>query len=883
MIQFKYFHTSKGYVGRLSIPKDTYYSTIFDRLRAISEGGENFLYATISSGTAIMMQTGANAKGVFAHGIHIDNLKEFPCQYIDRLDRDIDDPESVGAQLPEQDLPSPDFAPVLPQNSRLYQFIPKLVDALIYGTPQRRIILHTDDPAEGREFLQVLSAILPHDFMMRVGFSIGSKSINTTEIKVPRQGGQPDTVFIKVWIPKFTNYRFENYVGNNYIFDAESGRDNYTAALSTFGEAIQKLISARGMSALKGFFDSVNPAGSPVFRADGSVDTDRLNIRSSNYILRLENNPEVARKLLKSVNCSDAEERGSAATAIAIISDNNPTADDLATMITLCDKSKELEGEDNVHENLVRNMSVYARFEGLTPDLQKKGIEMIKEGDLQKLGMAWYRDNSVVKTDNMCRTLYDLHHKFLAEKLDNKANAVSIKASALGYFGVFEGTKLTKKCTEGIINSLFENKEFKHRDDVLAILLANVDRNATDRVMNDRIAIVRANLQKQTAAEQFEFVAGIRNKLAELAREIGEGNIHGIEEFPFDSTAGKSWCSAIVGGRSVKGDVKAPISDSVDELIRFYNVSINRKFKPMTNLIFATLFDEAYVKDHLKKFTDPGYERYRKMYRDYVRKINDMVRKPEPVQEVEEPTEEVNAESPEAQAEQGIAASAARARQMHAQAGKAPAGVNREASNAKHKLSMAAKLEKSVPSISIDYKTSENNEKTIRNLGRIRSHLLQIELKKRKQVFGMVAKLSKAEDAYIDFSDADKTRVQRMSGLDEQTIEDIFCRDKKSQSRFVKAVSTIDKEYQKAQKKKLQAAQKQAKQMAKDKKAVEKKFADKKAAEKKMAQPKAAKPGVNRPGADRARADVTDRARAERPKSDSIVDDRSKADKNTRR
>ncbi len=859
MIQFKYFHTSKGYVGRLSISKDsrdyTFYNSVFDKIRSVTDGAETFAYATISSGTSVMMQSGSNAQGVFAHGIHIDSLGEFPCQYIDRLDRDIADPESVGAQLPEEGLPSPDFAPALPQNSRLYQFIPKLIDALVFGAPQKRILIHTDDPSEAREFLGVLSAILPHDFMMRTGFCIGSKSINTTEIKIPRPGSQPDTVFIKIWIPKITNYRFETYANTNFVFDVENGRDNYTSALSTFGEAIKKAIETKGFGELKNLINSVNLAGSPTFKADGTVDTDRLNIRSSNYILRLENNPEVARKLLKSVNCSDAEERSSAAAAIAIIADNNPTADDLATMITLCAKSKELEGEDQVHDNLINTMSDYGLFGTLSAELQKKSLELIRATDLQKIGAAWYKDNSIAKTDSMCRTLYDLYFKFIADALEKGASTAGIKASALGYFGVFEGTRLSKKCTEGIIGSIFENKEFKFRDDVLAILLANIDKNGTDRVMNDRIGIVKANLQKQTAAEQFEFIVGIRNKLADLAHEIGEGNLYGVEEFPFDSTAGKGWCSAIVGGRSVKGDVKAPLSESVEELIKYYGISNSRKFRPMTSLIFSVLFDESYVKDHLKKFTDPGYERYRKMYRDYVRRINDSIPKSEPVKVVEESAYEADVQPVEAEADQGIAASAARARQMHSQAGRAPAASDREAMSGKRKSSLGDKLEKSVPTVSLDYKTTENNEKIIKNLKRIRTHLVSIEMSKRKQVFGMVAKLSKAEDAYVDFKDADKAKVRRMSGLDEQVIEDIFCRDKKSQSRFVKAVKSVDKEYAKARKNKEKAAKQQAKQAANERKAAAKKVEKSKSAKPADDRPRAARPESDRPKADRSQAD----------------------------
>lgn len=894
MIQFKYFHTSKGYVGRLSIPRDNYYSTIFDRLRAISEGGETFLYATISSGTGIMMQTGANDKGVFAHGIHIENLNEFPCQYIDKLDRDIDDPESVGTQLPEQDLPYPDFAPSLPSNSRLYQFIPKLVDALIYGTPQRRIILHTDDPAEGQEFLQVLSAILPHDFMMRVGFSIGSKSINTTEIKVPRQGGQPDTVFIKIWIPKITNYRYENYVGNNYIFDAESGRDNYTAELSTFGEALKKVIDTRGVGAIKNLVDSVNPANSPVFKADGSVDTDRLTVRSSNYILRLENNPEVARKLLKTVNCSDAEERSSAATAIAIICDNKPTAEDLATMITLCAKSREL--DDEVHGTLINVVSDYGLFSRIPAEAQKQGSALIRETDLDAVADRWYVNCAADKADQMCRALYDLFFKFATDKLERSVDTAHIKAIMLKYFGAFDNSRVSKKCAEDIIGSLFENKELKFRDELLAILLATTNKNDAGRVINERIANVRAGVQKLSAIDQFKVIESLRDKLADLNKDVG-GKIFNVEDFPFNSTNGDAWIKAIIGV-GTKSDVKAPVSESVDALIKLYNHSSKVGFKKLTDMIFNILFDSSYVQDHLKKFTDPGYERYRKMYKGYVRSINSMVPKSEPakaynepaVEIVKEPIVEPVADQPmvinygdtaeqiniptvdqpiaveqpvvnmpnvteiplptvPAASEPNVRASAARAQQGRNKPATAAANRGKQPAR-KSMVSEAEKREKMVPSVSQDFKVSDSNRKRIENLKKIRTHLLAIEEKKRKQIFGIIPKLSKCADAYEDFSDKEKLIVKNGTGLKDEAIDDIFCCDKKKQNAFIKACKPIIKEHDKYAKDRLKAA-----------KAEQKRLSDERKAEKAA---KKAKADNERPGADDRKA----KAYNERPKAD---------------
>ena len=824
MTQYKYFHTSRGYVGRLSIGKDNrdylFLDGAFDKLRAISEGN-TFVYAILASGSSILMQSGVNDGGAFAHGLHITELENFPCQYIDALDRDIDNPDSVGPQLPEAVLPAPLAAPTLPADSRIYPFIPKLVEALVNGTAQKRILIHTDNLVEAQEFIGILSAILPHSFMMKTGFSIGSKSVNSTDIKIQRQSGSPDTMFIKLWIPKLMNYRFENYSSGNYVFDVESSRDNYTAPLTSFGTLLEK-IDIRDKRAVAGLMQSINGDGG-VFKADGSVDTKRLEIRAANMLLKIQNDPAVARGLLKSVDCSDAEERSTAATAIGIIVGSPDLgAQDLESIISLCTKSVELRKEKIAGENknvyicLIETIAKYSLFDKISPEHQKQATELIGADALAYLYKGWSATCDPKDTSKMNRKLYDMTFGLIESKAGkDDESAKLLKKIALEHFGVYAHSSVSKSCIKGILDTLFESKEDKNRDEIIAILLAAVAKDGTEQMLNDRIELVREKMQKNTGREHLAFIVSLKKKLQALSKEFPGVVIYNAESFPDCCSKGEAWCNSIIGLSDVKGDMKAPLSDSIEDLIKICTTA--RDIKPLYNSAFKKLIETKYIREKIKKYSDPGYEIYKNFIKDLINQLNSQYDKtvaqeteedilkdaPKAEEPVAEPATEPAAEpAPAEQSEPKPAIGSVRVddRRMadrgRADAGRAKPTAKPVRPTEKKPAAPKAKFnpERYIPALSLAVSRSEKvDPNLIKKISAIRIILIGIEQKKRSKKFGMVAKLCRATDLYYGFKDEAKAAVRRLSSLDENGVEKIFCLDKKQQKDFVKATKEVAK------------------------------------------------------------------------------------------
>jgi hypothetical protein len=237
--------------------------------------------------------------------------------------------------------------------------------------------------------------------------------------------------------------------------------------------------------------------------------------------------------------------------------------------------------------------------------------------------------------------------------------------------------------------------------------------------------------------------------------------------------------------------------------------------KPMADASLAKLTEMRYVKEKLKKFTDPGYEIYRRFIRDYIRSIN---KKVTPVEEKEpeeiEATEEIKTEdkvnlqfSESSDITPGVRiVETAPKSGMEPKAQKstynAPAGKSDKS---------GFDQERFIPKLDFraDVKDTQRNALTS-----IRSHLIQIEKKKRSKKFGTVAKLCRCLDAYESASDKDKDNVRRGCRLDDDKIDNIFCLDQKSQKSFMKASSELVKRAKKKLKeeKKLERDKKKARQ-----------------------------------------------------------------------
>lgn len=309
MIQYIYYHTGRQYVSKLSLDKsqDGYYDKerLFEKLRS-ETGGNTFTYAPIGDAEAVFMQSSEEgSKGLFVKSqrFNPDLLRVAPCEYIDKYEKSVLQTDAQAEVLPEGRLPDvgasgqyDNFS--LPAN--LHNIFPELVDAVLFGEANKKIVILAENRDFAINYLKVLSLILPLPYMKRIGFCLGVSKISDRKISIFKNDGNEETLAIRIWMPQASNNNYNSLASYCYVFDTITNRNNYTRELS----AVAKLLNEINLNKtqLAKFHKYVDGA----FDFNGGVNVSLLNQYATLCLFDIRRDADTAKAII-SLGCGGGE------------------------------------------------------------------------------------------------------------------------------------------------------------------------------------------------------------------------------------------------------------------------------------------------------------------------------------------------------------------------------------------------------------------------------------------------------------------------------------------------------------------------------------------------------------------------------------------------
>lgn len=621
MIQYQYFNTNKGSEDRLSVSMEAqdyvYLEGLFRKIRSIVEGG-GFTYATLSSGKSIFMQSSGSGNTDHAMGILVDRLNEYPCKYINKFERELENLDSVGHKLPDAELPRVSrVAPEFPTVRSIQRLIPRLVDAIVCGEANKKILVITDSKSESEQVMQAISAILPKKMMMGIGFSIGAKSLDSSEIKIKNPNGRDEVASIRIWLPQLSDFKFNNYTSEYYVFDLKNGTDSYSENTGSFARVLGD-INLSDIGDVREFIDFVSDS----FTDNGGVDVAKLNNLCSDYLLQMKKDPEIARELLKSRNPDDPKDKLSLISAISVITDpknsKKMTSDDLNSVLSICNANGEIRKSASgaVVDYIANNRGAY---EDLSAEGKSVCVAMLAEDDSGEMIDLVYKNwwmscGSSSERDRVSKVLFSMtcdavKSIFKAAGRAHALIAIPIVNKAVQFFNVDFNRAISGTCAEEILDIAINYKDMDVRRFSISILLATAYLPGVDKkYVRSIIEKLSDGLSRTSAKDQIELIFNLRKTLVEIGEEDRSLELSGHENFPFGSDKGVEWCDSILG---IKGGVKKPISESIADVLQIHADAVSIRYDGMITATEKLLLKVDYVKSALRA-DGREYKEYKK-------------------------------------------------------------------------------------------------------------------------------------------------------------------------------------------------------------------------------------------------------------------------------
>lgn len=619
MIQYQYFNNNRGGEDRLSVsmeaPEYAYLEGLFRKLRSLAQG-TGFTYATLSSGKSVFMQTTGDGVG-FAKGLLVDRMNEFPCKFIGKFEKEMDNLDSVGHKLPDGELPaisrrSPEF----PSDRAIHRAVPRIIDALLCADPARKLLIVTAGQSESEKIMQAISAILPKKLMTGIGFSIGTQSVDPADISIKNPNGKSDTASIRIWLPELSDFKIGNYSSNFYVFDVNNEVDNYGDNAGTLAKVLEEM-NLCDVDDVRDFIGFIGDA----FTDNGGVNKEMLEGLCTDYLLQMKKDPAVAKEILKGRDPSNPKDKLSIISAISVITDpaneRNITADDLDLILSICRENKEIRRSSSasVMEFIANSRSFYT---GLSADSKAVCTAMIADDDqgeiLNSLYNNWWmtcrsaseRDEVSVELFGMtCDTIKNIF------KSTGRPQAMTIKHitnKAVHFFNVDLNRAISAKCAQEVFSTALEYKDKSVRDFAVCILMASGYLPGVDKkYVRTLIEKLRNALHSSSAKEQIGLIFNFRKTLVQIAEEDRELGLEGYDNFPFSCDLGNEWCDSLIG---VKKDIRNPISDSIMDLLRLRSEAVASRYSGMIAVTEKLLFNSTYVSEKLVPEVVDDYERF---------------------------------------------------------------------------------------------------------------------------------------------------------------------------------------------------------------------------------------------------------------------------------
>ncbi len=628
MIQYQYFNNNRGGEDRLSVsmeaPEYAYLEGLFRRMRSITEG-TGFTYATLSSGKSVFMQTTGDSSVDFAKGLLVDRMNEFPCKFIGKFEKEMDSLDSIGHKLPDGELPAISRrAPEFPSDRAIHRMVPRIIDALVCADQSRKLLIVTGGQSESEKIMSAISSVLPKRMMMGIGFSIGSKSVDSSDISIKNPNGKADTASIRIWLPELADFKIGNYSSEYYVFDVKNEVDNYGDRAGVLAKVLEEM-DLCDVNDVRDFIGFIEGA----FTDNGGVNKEELESLCTEFLLQMKKDPEIAKELLKSRDPSSPKDKLSLISAIAVITDpanaKKVSADDLDTILGICKANAEIRKSASaaVMEFISNSRSFY---EGLSAEGKSVCASMIADDEqgeiLNSLYNNWWMtcrntgERNEVATALFALTCDTVKNIF---KTTGRAHAMTVKHivnKAVHFFNVDLNRAISDKSTDDIFDIAINYKDKSVREFSICILMATAYIPGVDqKYVRSMIEKLREGLRTLSAKEQINTIFDLRKTLMQVAEEDRTLGLEGHDNFPFSCDKGSEWCNSLIG---ITGGVKNPIKESISDLMMIHSDAVGSRYEGMIAATERLLLDEEYADVKLK-----GKKGDIKEYRRFLDSVSD--------------------------------------------------------------------------------------------------------------------------------------------------------------------------------------------------------------------------------------------------------------------
>ncbi len=602
MIHYQYIHTSDGYEKKLNIPQEhtdyEYGMNMFETLRTSIEG-HSFTYAILEGKNYLILKSGSQNNQAYLEGVfeELHTLNFPPVRFVDGFRVATTNMQSQASVVPTSNL-----TPSLSLATNLHHYFGKMIDALLYGDPQKQIIIVADSD-EAIKYFKVISMILPISYIKNIGFSYGCTSIPNSQYDI-QHGATVVPMNIRIVIPAIKEFNFEYYSNTSYVFDMRGqGKDNYDNSLHSIGKLFQELDFGK-TTICDNYIQKIKRA----FNDDGSVNYELLERIAALAIFEIKNDLPTARDILKtypdeedivlkSLNVMLKEENKASLTSddrglIVNSYINNSTIassieEKYCTFLTSSYRSLSMD-EKNALYAIIAAKEDASRLE--------KFLESIHLKDYQAINDAFNVTVEVLKTfinnnDSDIRTLKNF--LFVAvESFDIKR---------------FIGKVPVEQVTQGelFFECVLRENDSKLRTLFSAILMASVYKtNAYAGNLEIRIrGFKKLTEHLCSSIDKISFLVSVKLKLEEIADQILELNLE-PRDFVFNHNYGEKWIQGVIDDASIM------------ELLKIYEIvhlQTQDRYESLQNCIVNKLLDLSYVRTNVIS-GQKVYELYQQFY-----------------------------------------------------------------------------------------------------------------------------------------------------------------------------------------------------------------------------------------------------------------------------
>ena len=604
MIQYLYYHTGKEYISKLSLGRNEEdYSDrekLFEKIRKATEGN-TFTYATLSNNEVCFMQSTKSANGLFTKGLigGDRSIVNAPAKYIEKFEKSPLSDYLNKDTLPEVDLPVLGRLQDSPELARdLHHIFPKLVDILLFGDKDKKIIILEESHLKAINYVKVLSMLLPLSYIKKVGFSIGAPNIPDEDLSIIKNNGKTESASIRIWLPDIKDYDYKALSSYYYVFDTDKHQDNYAQELSATAKLLEE-INLCDQTQINKFLQYIESA----FDAFGNFNIDTLKRNAKLFLFEVKKDVNSAKEIL------DMGFEGGEKQKLLFLQ---------ASQILLKPENVQYLSEQDKKIILLgykKNNYIAQGVESLLFDFLSSTYKSIDSSEKELFSEMIFNDKTGERLNVFLKKSLRGDFKARVDAFDFSCNIIDVALKRSGndlnlikdlikivivFFDIGECFRIipTSQITSGeaFFDCIPKLESERLRQVMTAILLSSA---YTENIPEDHCETRLRGLKKaltnisKKPIEQFEFILSVRNAILDISDLIPELNIENQLDFLFNIKYGEMFVAEFISGLSIEDALDA------DGLVKS-RTSQRLYYESMATAIRTKLFDINFVKKNVK-------------------------------------------------------------------------------------------------------------------------------------------------------------------------------------------------------------------------------------------------------------------------------------------